>query len=192
MRLSVWRNWRITGEVPISSVSTPARPRNCSFSRLSREVSSALCDHQHQPVGLERLFDIVVGAELDGRNRGLDVAVAGNDYHRQVGMLVLDALEHIETVETRALQPDIEDDQRGTALGYRCEGGIRIAGQACLIALVLENAADQFADIGFVIDDEDVSGHLRSLRLFRLLRASSWAWAGGRAAPCQAAGGTPA
>ncbi len=38
---------------------------------------------QQQPVGLERLLDEVIGAALDRRDRGLDVAVAGNHHDRQ-------------------------------------------------------------------------------------------------------------
>ena len=43
--------------------------------------------HQHQPVGLERLLDEVVGAGLDGRDCRLDVAVTRDHHHRQIGML---------------------------------------------------------------------------------------------------------
>ena len=46
--------------------------------------------HEHQAVGLERLLDVVVGAALDGGDGGLDVAVAGDDHHRQVGVCPLD------------------------------------------------------------------------------------------------------
>ena len=66
-------------------------------------------DDQDQPVGLERLLDIVIGAALDGRDGGFDIAVARDDDDRQFGMLLLDDVEEIEPVELRSLQPDVED-----------------------------------------------------------------------------------
>ena len=48
---------------------------------------------QHQAIGLERLLDVVVGAALDRRDRGLDIAVAGDHDHRQVGIVALDRVE---------------------------------------------------------------------------------------------------
>ena len=66
---------------------------------------------QHQTVGLERLLDEVVGALLDRRDRGFDVAVARDHHHRQFGMLGLDVGEELQAVETAALQPDVEKDE---------------------------------------------------------------------------------
>ena len=59
-----------------------------------RGLQRALGD-QDQPIGLERLLDEVVGAELDRRHRGLDVAVAGNHHHRHVAVLLLDDLQQL-------------------------------------------------------------------------------------------------
>src|SRR4029079_15621097 len=69
-------------------------------------------DDQHQPVGLERLLDIIVSPALDGGDRGLDVAVAADDHYRQVGMAPLDAIEQLKPVELAALQPNVEDHER--------------------------------------------------------------------------------
>ena len=67
-----WRSWSIAGEAPTRSISPPARSFSSSFSRRSRAASMARVDDQQQPVGLERLFDEIVGADLDRRDRGLD------------------------------------------------------------------------------------------------------------------------
>ncbi len=40
-------------------------------------------DDQNEPVGIEGLLDIVIGAALDGRDGRFDIAVAGNDDDRQ-------------------------------------------------------------------------------------------------------------
>jgi hypothetical protein len=34
---------------------------------------------EHEPVGLERLLDVVVGPALDGGDRGFDIAVSADD-----------------------------------------------------------------------------------------------------------------
>ena len=73
--------------------------------------------HQDQPVRLERLFDEVIGAALDRRDRGLDVAVAGDHHHGNVGVILLDLLEQLQAVELGALQPDVEEHQIRAAVG---------------------------------------------------------------------------
>ncbi len=118
--------------------------------------------HQQQAVGLERLLDVVVGAALDGRHRGLDVAVAGDDDDRQVGVRLLGDVEHLQPVEAAALQPDVEDDELRAALLDRLQRLVGIAGDARAVAVVLQEARHHLADVRLVIDDQDVRGH-RSL-----------------------------
>jgi hypothetical protein len=119
--------------------------------------------HQQQAVGLERLLDVVVGAALDGRHRGLDVAVAGDDDHRQLGMRLLGDVENLEPVQPAALQPDVENDELRAALLDRLQRLVRIAGDARAVAVVLKEASHHLADVGLVIDDQDVRGHRLSL-----------------------------
>ena len=112
---------------------------------------------QHQPVGLERLLDEVVGAALDRRDRGLDVAVAGDHHHRQIGMLALHAVEQLQPVELASPAARCRGT-RGSAgatpiARERC---VAVARGARLVAFVLQNARDQLADIRFVVDDQDV------------------------------------
>ena len=57
--------------------------RNSLTSRLAASTfSSARSTTRIEPVGLERLFDEVVGADFYRRHRGLDVAVAGDHHDR--------------------------------------------------------------------------------------------------------------
>ena len=111
---------------------------------------------QHQPVGLERLLDVVVGAALDRRDGGLDVAVAGDHDHRQIGVLALDRVEERQPVHAAPLQPDVEEDERRPPLGDLGERRIGIGGRAGAVALVREDAGDELPDVGFVVDDEDI------------------------------------
>jgi hypothetical protein len=66
---------------------------------------------QDQAVGLEGLFDEIIGAALDRRDRGFDVAMARDHHHRQVRMILFHRLEQLQPVELGALQPDIEKHQ---------------------------------------------------------------------------------
>ena len=114
---------------------------------------------QQQPVGLERLLDEVVGAALDRGDRGFDIAVTGNHHDRQFGMLLLEAVEQLQAVEPAALQPDVEEDQIGPARDDGAERLVAVARGAGAVALVLQDARDQIADIRFVVDDQDIGCH---------------------------------
>ncbi len=111
---------------------------------------------QQEPVGFERLLDEVIGAALDGGDGGFDVAVSGNHHDRQFGMFHLERIEELQAIETAALQPDVEEHEVRTP---RHDGGERVVAVmrgTGKIALILQDAGDQFANVGFVVDDEDV------------------------------------
>ena len=115
--------------------------------------------HQDQPVRLERLFDEIIGAALDRRDRGLDVAVAGDHHDRQVGIVLLDLLQQLQTVELGALQPDVEKHQMRAAIGDLGQRRIAVARGPGGESFVFENARNEVANIGFVIDNQNVTCH---------------------------------
>ena len=108
---TVWRSWLIDGEWPTMLIGTGVSALSSFTSRLQPRGFERAVGDQHQPVGLERLLDEVVGAALDRRDRGLDVAVAGDHHHRHIGVLLLDGVEQLQAVEPAALQPDVEEQQ---------------------------------------------------------------------------------
>src|SRR3974390_2973055 len=59
---------------------------------------------QQQTIGLERLFDEIIGAALDRGHRGFDIAMARNHDDRQFGMLLPEAVEQLQTIKHAALQ----------------------------------------------------------------------------------------
>ena len=124
-----------------------------------RGLERALGD-EHETIRLEGLLDEVIGAELDGADRRLDIAVAGDHHHRQVFVLLLDDLQHLHAVEARALQPDVEEDEMRAALLDRRQRVVGVLGGAHAMALVAENAGDELSDVFFVVDDENVADHL--------------------------------
>ncbi len=115
--------------------------------------------HEDQAVCLERLLDEVVGARLDGLDGGFDVAMARDHHDRQIGMPGLDLVEHLQPVEARALQPDIEEDEVRPSRLDRSERLVRSTGRTGAVALVVQNARDEIADIRLVVDDENVGAH---------------------------------
>ena len=64
-----------------------------------------------------------------------------------------------QPVEPRALQPDVEEDQARRAIGDRRERAVAVVRRAGLMALVAQDTGDEFADVFFVVDDEDVRRH---------------------------------
>jgi hypothetical protein len=127
--------------------------------RLSRTL-----DQDQQPVGVERLLEKVVGALLDRRHGRLDGAVAADDQHRQVGVALPDEVEHLETVEVGALEPDVQEHEARRArldLGQR---GATVARLADLIALVVEDRRDRVAHLVLVVDDQNLGSHFISGR----------------------------
>ncbi len=117
--------------------------------------------HDHQLVDVERLFDEIIGTLLDRGDRDLDVAVAADDHHRHVGVVALDRLEDVDPVHPAVLQPDVQDHQRRRVGVDRGHALVGIAGQADLIAFVAQDIAHQFADVLFIVDDQN--GHAFNL-----------------------------
>jgi hypothetical protein len=87
------------------------------------------------------------------------MAVTADHHHRQGGKLALHQLQDLDPVQLAALQPDVENDQRGLAAADRRERLRAVGRLAWLVAFVLQDAADEHPDIGLVVDDENVTRH---------------------------------
>ncbi len=87
-------------------------------------------------------------------------------------MLLLDGLEQLQTVQLAALKPDIQKDEAGPARDNRRQRVIAVTRCSRDIALILKDTRHQIADIGFVVDDEDLGRHgaTRLLLLIVLIR----------------------
>ena len=124
----------------------------------ARGFERAVGDEQ-QPIGLERLLDEIVSAVLDGGDRGLDIAVPGNHDDRQFRMQLLDGAQKLQAVEAAALQPDVEKHEVRAPGLDRGERGIAVTCRSRGKSLILENARDQFANVGLVVDDQYIGCH---------------------------------
>src|SRR5947208_12720324 len=104
---------------------------------------------------------------LDRRDRGLDVAVAGDHHDREIGVVLLDLLQELQAVELGALQPDVEEHQMRPAVGYLGERRIAVARGPGHEALVFEDARNEIPNIGLIIDNQNFTCH--GSRLFSQL-----------------------
>lgn len=119
---------------------------------------------QDQPVRLERLLDEVIGAALDRRDGGFDVAVAGDHHDRQIGIVLLDLLEQLQAVELGALQPDVEEDQVRAAVGDLGKRRIAVARGARGEPLIVQDTRNEVTNVSFVVDNQNVTCHGLHLR----------------------------
>ena len=74
-------------------------------------------------------------------------------------MARLHELQHLQPVQAAALQPDVEEDQVRPARLHRRQGLVGIARGARAESLILEDARDEIADVGLVIDNQDIGAH---------------------------------
>ena len=74
-------------------------------------------------------------------------------------MILLDLLEQLQAVELGALQPDVEKHQMRAAVGDLAERRIAVARGPGIEAFVLQDARNEVTNIGFVVDNQNVTGH---------------------------------
>ena len=111
---------------------------------------------------LERLLDEVDRTAADRGNGGIDIAVAGEDDDRKLGFAGLDRVEDLKPVHRAAMQPHVEQHQRGPLLVDRRQRRLAVSGRAAIIALVAEHAGDKVANVSFIINYQYVERHLAS------------------------------
>ena len=115
---------------------------------------------EQQSIGVQRLFDELVGALLDGGDGGVDRSVSADHDDGHFGVTVHHRFQHVHAVEIAALQPDVENDQRRWRAGVdRFDCGRAIGRIARQIAAVFEDSGNRLSDQGLVVDDQDIAGH---------------------------------
>ncbi len=130
-------------------------------------------DDMNEPVGLERLLDEVVGALLDRGDRGFDSAVSGDHHDGNVGVLALDRVEHLDAIETAALQPDVQHDKLRAPLANGSKHAVAIAGDTGVVTFVAQDPGNEIANVFLVVYDKDFSCYVRAV-LAHPLHLSVW------------------
>src|SRR3546814_2192166 len=82
-----------------------------------------------------------------------------NHDDRQRRIESLDRLDETEAIEPRTLEPDVHQRERRAALTDRLERSVAVGSGARLIAFVLHDPGDQFANVTFVVDDQNIKRH---------------------------------
>ena len=85
--------------------------------------------------------------------------MAADHDHRHRRHLDAQLLQNLDAFEPASLQPNIEDHERGLPRLDRGRGLRSVGSFAGGVALVLEDARNQHADIGFVVDDQNIMRH---------------------------------
>src|SRR6185503_8326763 len=120
-------------------------------------VLQRVAEREQDTVGVERLLEEIVGAELRGLHRGLDGAVTRDHHDLGVGVQLTDPFQTLEPVHPFHL--DVEEDQVGSELGIGTQRFVARRARLDLDFLVLENLLQSLADTFFVVDDQDAAAH---------------------------------
>ena len=116
-----------------------------------------LAHHQLQLVDLEGLDQVVVGAFLQGLDRGLGGGEGGDDHHRHRLAELLEAPQHLEPVHAGHLE--VDEGEVGGRLGHGLERlGAGRRGDH-LEAVPAERDRQELAEALVVVDDEDALDH---------------------------------
>ncbi len=102
------------------------------------------------------LDDVAVGAEIHGVNGGVDRGHAGNQDEDRGGRDFLGIPQKLDAVHIR--HADIGDDDVENLRGEAALGGLAVGDNFDFVAFLAEADFQQFADGGFVVNDEQV-GH---------------------------------
>src|SRR5690606_40145213 len=103
--------------------------------------------------------DEIDGPASDRGDRSIDIAVPGENDHRQLRLALLDRIEHLEAIHRASVKPYVEQHQTRPPFVDELERRIAVASRAALIAFVGQDPRYEFADVLFVVHHEDVERH---------------------------------
>ena len=116
-------------------------------------------DPRHHLAGVERLGDVVVGAQLQAHDLVGVFHARGQHDDRRGGQRLVGAHDarDLPTVEVRHHQ--VEDDQVGPLAAQHVQRGLAIGGGEHLVAGLLQVAAQHFDDGLIIVNDQDSLWH---------------------------------
>src|SRR5207248_11129616 len=124
---------------------------------LEVEIGERIPEHHQDSVGIERLFEDLVGAELrrfdGGANRGMPA-----DHHYDRGWIELaNFLERLHSVHACHLH--IEEDEMGTPLLVFLYSISGVVDGSDFVSLELQQLSQRSANSLLIVDDQDSSTH---------------------------------
>ncbi len=111
-------------------------------------------DHVGERVEVDRLREVVLRALADRLHRGRDLAERRHDDHREVAVLIVEALEELDAVHLRHAQ--VGDDDIRRPLRRAGEGGRAVLRERDVVSLLPQQLLEACPGAGLVVDDEDV------------------------------------
>jgi hypothetical protein len=120
-------------------------------------LGEAVAYDQEQPVRVHRLLDEVERSQPGALDRGLDRPVGGDDYHRQLRLVLVDVGEHLEPVHPRHL--DVQEHQVHGVIADQVERAAAVFGQQHAVAFELEELLQGASDARLIVGDQDGLGH---------------------------------
>ena len=109
-----------------------------------------------QLLALERLDEVVVGADVQALDARLERVARGEHQDRRVVAVVAQALGDVDAVEPG--QPEVEHDDVGQERVRLVEAAHAVGGELDLVALEAQRALENLRDLLVVLDDEHANG----------------------------------
>src|SRR3989475_11507333 len=133
-------------------------------STLFPYTSSSDLQCEQDAVGVERLLQEIVRAQLGRLDRGLDRTMTGDHHDLRVGVELAQLPQRLEPVH--ALHLHVQKDEMGPELGVTLQRLGSRGARLHVDLLVFEHLRQRLADALLVIDDQDAPAH-GSLRFKR-------------------------
>src|SRR5690349_1555620 len=108
-------------------------------------------------IGIQRLLEDIIGAELRRLDRGLDRRMTADHYDNRRRVFLLDPLQRLDAIDARHLH--IEEHEIRPPLLVFTDAVDCIGHRVHLVALELEELTERRPDTLFVVDDENSSAH---------------------------------
>ena len=123
---------------------------------------------REQLLALERLDEVVVGADVEALDARLQRVAGGEHQDRRVVAVVAQALGDIDAVQPR--QTEVEDDDVRQERVRLVEPAHAVRGELDLIALEAQRALEDLRDLLVVFDDEHADGTTGGFHRLLMLR----------------------
>ena len=111
---------------------------------------------REQLLALERLDEVVVRADVEALDAGVERVARGQHQDRRVVLVLAQPAGDLDAVHAR--EAEVEDEQVGEERVDLVERRDAVAGEAHLVALQPQRALEHLGDLLVVLDDEDAHG----------------------------------
>jgi hypothetical protein len=126
-----------------------------------RVLGEPVSDHDQNTVGVDGLLDEVERTQPGRFDRRLNRPVPRDDHDGELGVVAVNAREHLESVHAGHL--DVEQHQVDALAGDRVERSGTVLGHEDPVRFELEQPLERFTDTLFIVGDQYGLGHGRSV-----------------------------